>query len=202
MLLLQGDGLGGLAAAIALASICILALPAVLGGVLGYFALRKWSAAAGAIVGALLGGGMGYVAVMATFYESSFDPPVAITFETPPGYRHDDVILLEDPSAPEIPWTGLDVPFSSPTARMPVDRGGVARVRSLEALRTSDRRAFLATGEMALGFSTYPAPPGLSATSVVVFDFAPYGARREPELPYFDEGEALAIVLRAREAED
>lgn len=201
-LLLQGDGMGGLAAAIGLASLCILVVPAALGGALGYFALRKWSGALGALLGAVLGAGTGVVAVAATFYESTFDPPVAITFEAPPGYRHDDVILLEDPSAPEIPWTGPNLPFVSPEARLPVDRGGVLRVRSLLELQTNDREGFLATGERAWGFAMYPAPPGLSATSVVVFDFAPYGARREPELPYPDEAEALATVIRAREAED
>jgi hypothetical protein len=194
--------MGGLAAAIALASLCILAVPAGLGAVLGDFALRKWSGVAGALLGAVVGAVAGVVAVAATFYESAFDPPLAITFEVPPGYRHDDVILLEDPSAAPIPWSGLDVPFSSPSARLPVDRGGVVRVRSLLDLSANDRRAFLPSGEPSMGFASLPAPPGLSATSVVVFDFAPYGARREPALPYDGDPAALAAQIAAREAED
>jgi len=204
MLMFQGDGLGGLAAAISLASLCILVVPALLGAVAGYFALRRWNrGVVGAVVGALLGAVGGYIAVMATFYESTFDPPVEITFEVPAGFHHDDVVLVEDPTAPEIPWTGVDMPFRSRSARLPVPLGGVVRVRSIDELAGGDRRARLASGVESRGFVEQPTPPGMPQGTLLVFSFAPFDARHEPELPieFGDDPMTLSQILLARESE-
>jgi hypothetical protein len=195
-LMFQGDGLGGLAAAIGLASLCMVVLPALACGALGGRALRGRAPVAGWIGGAVIGGGLGFLAVTATFYESAWDPPLEIRFEAPPDFRHHTVFLLADPSvSTEIPWTGLDVPFSSPRAEMTLPSSGVVRVRSVDALSSHDRVAYLG-GRRSYGFSSRPAPAELGATSLVSFDFEPYTGGEDGE----DDPSALAERIRAREA--
>lgn len=192
----------GLAIAIFAASICMLVLPALMLGGLGYLALRRGKGGVlGAVIGVAVGLGLGALAVTYTFFESTWSPPLSITFVTPPGYVYDTVILLEDPTAAaEIPWTGAELPFSSRTATMPIPRSGVLRVRSVSDLMVNDRQALLSDGRRMWGMIMQPAPPGLGATQLVVFDFMAYGTNTEPDMSLMTP-EAVASVVRTREAE-
>ena len=196
------DGMEGLALAIFAASICMLVVPGLVLGAIGYLALRtKRGAAVGAVVGLAIGLGLGALAVTYTFFESTWDPPVHITFVTPPGYVHETVILLEDPTASlDIPWTGLEMPLASRSAIMTLPRSGVLRVRNVSDLMTNDRTAELSDGRHMWGMIMQPAPPGLGASQLIVFDFMMSGTRSEPDMGMMTP-EALAATIRAREAE-
>lgn len=196
------DGMEGLALAIFAASICIFVVPGLLLGAIGYFALRtKKGGAIGTVLGVVIGLGLGALGVTYTFFESTWDPPVHITFVTPPGYVHETVILLEDPTASlDIPWTGLEMPLSSRSAIMTLPRSGVLRVRSVSDLMTNDRTAELTDGRRMWGMIMQPAPPGLGASQLIVFDFMMSGTRSEPDMGMMTP-EALAATIRAREAE-
>lgn len=194
------DGMEGLALAIAIASLCILVTPALLFGGVGYFVMRKRAGVLGAVAGVALGLGLGALVVVATFMESTWSPPVELTLEAPPDLRHRSVILLEDASAPtEIPWSGLEIPLSSPSARLPIPASGILRVRSLELVRTHDRVVRLSSGEEALGMAFLNPPPGIRASQLMYFDFAPHPSP-EPDPSLMDPA-ALAAFVRAREAE-
>jgi hypothetical protein len=199
------DGMEGLAIAILGASLCLLVVPALVLAGLGYFALRNvggnkggaLGAAAGLVIGLLVGG----LVVTYTFFESTWNPPLEITFEMPAGYPHETVIMLEDPAATaDIPWTGLDAPLSTRSATIPIPRSGVLRVRSVTDLMTHDRAAHLSDGRVMMGMIMRPAPPGLSASQLVVFDFAAYGTAREPDMSMMTD-EVLTRTILAREAE-
>lgn len=193
------DGMEGLALAIAIASLCILVTPALLLGGVGYFVMRR-ARVLGALGGVALGLGLGALAVVATFMESTWNPPVELTLETAPDLRHRSVILLEDPNAlTEIPWSGAAIPLSAPSARLPIPASGILRVRSLELLRTHDRTVRLSSGEEAVGMVFLPAPPGVGASQLMYFDFVPYPSP-EPDPSRMDPA-ALAALIRAREAE-
>lgn len=182
---------------LAVASAAMLLLPGLCGGSLFYFALRgtRWAGLA-ASLGSLGGALLGFLAMVFLFYETRWDPPVEITFEVPPGYSHETVILLEDPSAEELAWSGL---FTE-RAFVAVPRGGVVRVRSVAPFFEHDRVAFLSTGERDLGISMMPAPPGLDgATRIVAFDFGtPPDTEEELSSLRADE---LRIVVQHRESE-
>lgn len=195
------DGMEGLAIAILLASICILLTPAMLLGGLGYFVLRKRAGIVGAAIGVCVGLGMGALIVVATFMESTWNPPVELTFEAPPDLRHRSVLLLEDPTvSTEIPWSGMEMPLSSPTARIAIPRSGFLRVRSLEMIRTHDRIVRLSSGEEAVGMAFLNPPPGLGATQLMYFDFVPGYPSTEADPSMMDPA-TLEAWVRAREAE-
>lgn len=190
----------GLAIAIAVASLAIVVVPAGLGGVLGYVALRKRQGALGALAGALLGGAGGVLGVTATFFEDTWSPPPSLTIEAPPGFAHEWVVFIADPSAgTAITWTGVDAPFTSRRARIAVPASGVLRVRDLGRIDGGGVRARLATGVEATGAVAKPAPPGIGPGRFVAYGFAPYPGR-EPDLGSLEPG-ALEALLRAREAE-
>jgi len=194
------DGMEGLALAILLASICILLTPALLFGGVGYFVLRKRAGILGAALGVALGLGLGALIVVATFMESTWNPPVELTLDVPPDLRHRSVLLLEDPTASaEIPWSGMEIPLSSPSAHLTIPASGFLRVRSLEMVRTHDRVVRLSTGETAWGMAFLNPPPGLGATQLMYFDFVAYPSP-EPD-PSLMDSVALEAWVRAREAE-
>ena len=89
--------------------------------------------------------------------------------------------------------------MSSPSARLTIPASGFLRVRSLEMVRTHDRVVRLSTGETAWGMAFLNAPPGLGATQLMYFDFAPYPSP-EPD-PSLMDPSALEAWARARAAE-
>lgn len=192
-----------LALAIAAASLALVAVPAVVFGSLGYVALRKRAGAAGAVgavLGALLGAGAGALAVTATFFESTWSPPIALRLDVPAGFRHEWVVLIADPAASaDVAWGGVDAPFLSRQGRLAVPMSGVVRVRDLGVLDGGDVEATLSTGQKQWGRAGLNAPPGVGPGRLVAFSFAPYPGR-EPDLGALDPA-ALGALLREREAE-
>lgn len=190
------DGMEGLALAILGVSVLMLAAAIVAGAWIGR---RLFGGTAGMVAGACVGLVLGVLAVIATFFETTWDPPRTLTLAAPPGVVHRSAILLEDSAADvALDWQGWDAPLMSPSATLALPPSGLLRVQSLEALRIHDREVFLASGERAVGMAMLRAPPGIGATDVMIFEFGPH----DPALP--DPSamtpEALAAMIRAREA--
>ncbi len=74
----------------------------------------------------------GVLAVMATFYESTWSPAPELTLQLPAGYSQPWVYVLEDTAAGSVlPWTGTDLPFSTKRATLRVPPSGVVRLKDL-----------------------------------------------------------------------
>ena len=196
---MRGDGMDGLALAIVLASLCILIAPALVFGSLGYVAARKRRGWLGALIGVVIGLGAGAVGVVATFMESTWDPPGELTLEVPPGFAHEWVLILADPTvSTEIDWRGLDVPLMARTASLAVPPSGVVRVRALGMVDGGDVRAQLSSGETQWGIVAMSAPSGVGAGRVVAYCFRPYPFC-QPDLTPTDPDALRALILE-REA--
>lgn len=147
----------------------------------------------------ILGGVLGVCGSCATFYEDTWSPPPTLTFETPPGFRYDDVMLIEDPrSTTTIRWTGFDVPFSSRGARLVVPSSGIVRVRSLRTLQEMRVEGRLSTGETERGGGAGPLPASLGRGVYAIFNFGPWD-EHHPGLSDLPEA-ALGPAVLAREA--
>jgi hypothetical protein len=135
----MGDGASGLAMLIGLVIVVVVvastALPAWLG--------RRRFGLPGLLVFGALGMAASVLYVIATFYEDTWSPPLALTFEAPPGVKHKLVRVIEDPGAPPIVVTGRKLPFTQRHARLVVPADGIVRVRDLAPLRGEDVRAYL-----------------------------------------------------------
>lgn len=191
--------MGGLAVAILLASLCIGLVPSMLLGALTFFVLRKTRARwPGAIVAALLGAGVGALAVTATFYESVWEPPSPLVFEVPPGFRHESVVLILDPTvSAEVDWSGVSMPFVARRGRVTVPASGVVRLRELDSLTLTQVDASLSTNVPSTGRSGFSDP---TVGYGLVYLFVPSGAAREPDLGALEPA-ALVALIREREAE-
>lgn len=188
--------MGGLAWAIAAASLCLLVAPALIGGALGYFVLRKRAGWLGAVLGALGGVVLGGLGVAATFYESSWSPPSTLIIDAP-GLRHSQVIFVEDAAAAnDVVWTGFSMPFTARAGRVTVPASGVIRVRTTAWIYGREVRASLTTGQTETGLSVLEAP---GVGHLVVLDFAPYPAA-VPDISSLTPAE-LARMVTEREAE-
>ncbi len=198
-----GDGMGGLALAIFAAMVAmVVGAIVVLGG--GSFLIARLAGAtlgralAVGALGALVGVGIGLLAVTATFYESTFSPPPAVRFELAPGADPRWIVLLEDPQrgAP-LAWSGVRAPFLGRTATVAVPASGIARVKSLSGLAGSaDAAAIWPDGATSVGFAGGPAPPGANAAQFCAWTKEPWEGPGD-ELPMGDE---LARYIREREA--
>ena len=195
----MGDGADGLAAAIFGAMICMVLLPASLLGGVGYLLARRrrWI---GALVGVAIGLSGGALAVLGTFYESTWSPPPTLTVDVPPGFAHEWVYVVSDPRVTtELAWTGHDLPFTSRHADIAVPRSGVVRLRSVESLENGAIEATLThpggTSPHSVAFAALTLPTG---GRVIAIGFARWPGR-EPE-PSGDP-DALAARITALEAE-
>lgn len=190
----------GLAIAIGVASLLMVAVPTGLLGGLGYLVLRPRAPMLGAVLGALLGASGGVLVTLATFFESTWSPPPTLRFEVPAGFRHEWVVLIVDPAATaEVAWTGVDAPFLSRHGRLAVPLSGVVRVRDLGAIDGGDVNASLSTGPTSWGRAALNAPPAVGPSRLVAFNFVPYPGT-EPDLGALSPAE-LTALLHAREAE-
>lgn len=197
-----GDGLNGLAMAIAIAAGLMICVPFLIGVLIGRrvhgSSLKRWSIAAG--IGAL-GAGIGVLAVIATFFESTWEPPLRVKLNTPPGFAHDWIFLLEDPSVSnELRWTGVRIPFFTRTTEIKVPPSGVVRVRELGELGRAPVDEVTSAGVAPLNYGGGPAPEGVSAKTYVVLGRSratnPASAVEEPP---FGDNTALARYILKRE---
>ena len=194
------SGEDGLAAAIGLAMVCMIAGSIAVLGTIGWAITRKKKGAAGAIGGIALGALVGVAMVYFTFYQEDYPgahaAPPRLDFEVPAGFAHDWVVLIEDPNAPtEIEWAeGEQVGFVT------VPSSGVVRVRSMAGLEYPDarllRRLF---GGYLEGRDSRP-PIAELGGSVWMFRFRPSNELTEPDLGGMSDDELVARV-RALEGE-
>ena len=151
---------------------------------------------------ALAGAGLGWLLVIATFYESTLWPPPRLSLTAAPGFDAPVVILLEDSGAARtLEWQGGALPFSTPAAGIAVPPSGIVRIRSFgpigargyfEVTWFDGRRGFLVGGG---NFG----PPGTAATSYQIL--APPDARPEEPAqgPQSSDPPAVAAYIAQRE---
>jgi hypothetical protein len=200
-----GDGLNGLAAAIAVAALALLLGGAALGFALarGVGRAKGWTGArtrAVASLAAAAGLALGGLAVVATFFESTFEPPPRLELAVPAGYAHVWTVLLEDPRAPDaLRWEGASLPFAQRRAALAVPPSGIVRVRDLgDARGRGDLDVRWSDGHVANGIGGGPAPEGTGATAYVAVDRAEPGASGPgAELP--SDPAAFAAWIAGRE---
>ncbi len=195
-----GDGLDGLAAAIFGAMICMVLLPASLLGGVGYLLARRRRGWIGALVGVAIGVVGGALAVVGTFYESTWSPPPTLTVDVPPTFAHEWIYVVSDPGvATELAWTGHDLPFTSRHAEIAVPRSGVVHLRSVASLENGAIEATLthpgASSPRSVGFAALTLPGG---GRVIAIGFARWPGR-EPQPP--DDPDALAARIATLETE-
>lgn len=201
-----GDGLGGLAMAIFIVMLAMVAggfaILFLIGRAIGRrMGLSRGRRVALGIVSGVGGILLGLLAVAATFFESSWAPPPALTVVIPPGFEHRWVILLEDPRAPtRVEWRGAELPFQGRSATLAVPPSGIMRVQSLVTMAgRGDLQVSWSDGSSATGVGGGPVPLGLGATNYVAL------LRGEPvpgdaeEPPWHDQTK-MAEYFKQREA--
>ncbi len=171
----------GMALAILVAMALMASIPGVVLGALGYLWGRRRrrrdpSARAPWLLG-LLGFGLGVagglLAIVFTFYESTFDPEMV--FETPDDFEHHAIFVVEDPSSSR----SLDWDVTHMQAHLRVPGTGVVRISDLEDFVGGPLNARLASGEPNRGASARPPPAPLPGRSVLCFSFESLG---DPEV--------------------
>jgi hypothetical protein len=147
---------------------------------------------------ALAGAGLGWILVMATFFESSWAPPPRLSLATPAGFDAPVVILLEDPRAPTIvAWRDSALPFTAATAEIDVPSSGIVRVRSFGAMAgRADLDVIWPGGMQGFGAGGGPGPPGTGADAYLIVE--------RPDAPpsdglQFSDPTAVAAYVAQRE---
>ena len=189
------DGFEGLAAAIFLAMICMVVVPVLVFGALGWLATRKKKGWVGALAGAALGVTIGAGLIAYTFYADDLTR-TQLEFSVPSDFAHDWVVLMEDPSSTvDITWSrgGL-----APRGTLSVPSNGVVRLRTLEGVTGEDVEARLADGRPAMGGMARPNFPELGGGYLVMYSFRAYGDETEPDFQNMVDDE---IVARIRQLE-
>jgi hypothetical protein len=152
----------------------------------------------------VIGFGGGVLGVIATFYENTWAPPPVVTFNVPPDFNQNWVILLEDRSIPvQLVWAGGKIPFFGKKTLIDVPSSGIVRVRDLSGLYSALVRARWNDRSYSSHFAGGgPAPKSSGATSYVAFSRDPPDAEPDPDEyerePFHDEA-AFAAYIAARE---
>jgi hypothetical protein len=196
---------GGLATAILIGMVLIVGAGLFFALVFSKMLARRfgWSggkrSAATLALGAL-GVGAGVVAVIATFYESTFQPPPQVTFTAPPGFTHTWVFVLEDRASPNaLVWTGADIPFVGKKTQIIVPPSGIVRVRDMTGLSGRvDTRVLWSDGATSTGQGGGPAPKSTGAVSYSGYNRITRG-RDEGADPPAGNDEAFGAYIAARE---
>jgi hypothetical protein len=129
-----------------------------------------------AIASATLGTALGFVAVAATFFESSFSPSNRLVLHLSPEMKHEWIVLLEKPGATEsLKWRGANLPFMSKTADINVPASGVVIVDSLDSAGGGFAQAYNSKDELFPSQSGGPAPHDSGYTI--------YAAYLRPDVP-------------------
>ena len=168
-----GDQAGGLALAILIVMVLI-----VVGAVALFFLVARRLTRNLApsrrrlVVGLMIlaGAGAGWMAVMATFYESSFSPPPRLHLVTAPGFDAPAVVFLEDPRAPAaVEWQDSWLPFTAATATVEVPPSGIVRVRGFGLMAgRADLDVIWSSGMQGWGAGGGPGPHSLGANAYLV----------------------------------
>ncbi len=194
-----GDQGNGLALAIGIVMLLIIFGCGFLLWLIARFLTRKVSPQRRGVVTILLtlaGLGIGWLVMMATFYESSFDPPPELRLTAAPGMDARWIMLLEDPRGQELRWTSSVLPFTSTTANLTVPRSGIVRLRSFGPMAgRADLTVTWSSGQSG-GAGGGPGPPGTGASSYMILPH-PNEMDAMVDSPY--DGAALAAYIAERE---
>jgi hypothetical protein len=198
-----GDGMGGLAIAILFASVLLFTAPAaILFFIAMALAKKNKYRVPIAIASATFGTAIGFVAVAATFFESSFSPSNRLVLHLSPDLKHEWVVLLEKPGATEsLKWRGANLPFLSKTAEIKMPLSGVVIVDSLEHAGGGFAQAYNVKDELFPGQSGGPAPQGSGYTTYLAFlrpDLSTNPAYVHPEPQSLNDATEFASFLRER----
>jgi hypothetical protein len=193
-----GDGMGGLAVAILIGSVLLFVAPAaILFFIAMALAKKSKYRVPIAIASATLGTALGFVAVAATFFESSFTPSNRLVLHFSPEMKHEWIVLLEKPGATEsLKWRGSNLPFMSKTAEIKVPASGVVIVDSLEGGSGGYAQAYDTKGELFPGQGGGPAPRG-SGYAIFVAYLRPNASTDSP-LRSLNETADFAMFLKER----
>jgi hypothetical protein len=165
------------------------------------FAKKSKYRVAIALASVTLGTALGFVAVAATFFESSVSPPNRLILQLSPEMKHMWVVLLEKPGATQsLAWRGTDLPFMSRSASVTVPVSGVVIVDSLIGAGGGYAQAYGSADELFPGQSGGPAPPGSGFTAYLAFQRpeATVGDSQPPDLPSLNDAIEFAAFLKAR----
>ena len=170
-----GDQGSGLALAIFLAMVLMVLGATALFALAARMFTRKLTPARRHLVTlpiALVGAGVGWLLVLATFYESSWSPRPRLSLAAAAGFDAPVVVLLEDPRASRtIEWRSGRLPFTTATAEIAVPPEGIVRMRSLG--RMSGRTnidAIWPDGRPSPAAASGPGPPGTGARAYLVIE--------------------------------
>jgi hypothetical protein len=197
---MDGDGSSGLALAIAVA-IALLVLGAMVAFVsVGRATSRKLAPRRRRLVVGgmgLVGIGIGWILVMATFFEASWAPPPQLHVVTPGEFSAPVVILLEDPEARQgLKWRETWLPFTAPTAEIVVPHNGIVRVRSFGPMKgRADLDTVWSSGTQGFGAGGGPGPPGSGATSYLIIERPDVSAANAVQ--FYDTAALAAYVEQA-----
>ena len=151
------------------------------------------------VLTALVGAGLGWLWVMATFYESSWSPPPQLQLAIAPGFDAPVVLILEDRGARQrVQLHESILPFTRSTAQIAVPSSGIVRVHDLDAVQgRADLSIVWPDGTESFGAGGGPSPPGIGATTYMMIarEGAPAGEADRLSL----SPEALAAYVRQRE---
>lgn len=199
-----GDQGNGLAMAIGIVMILM-----VLGAVAAFFLIGRAIARRvaprrrGPVIAAtmVLGVVAGWMAVTATFYESTWSPPPSLRLVTAPGFSQPRVILLEDPrSTQSLAVRESRLPFMATVAEVDVPASGIVRVRDLSAVAgRMDLGVQWSDGMQGFGAGGGPAPPGTGARSYLLIPH-PNAATPPGDLVQAGEPAAFAAYVAEKEA--
>lgn len=195
-----GDQGNGLAIAIGLAMLLIILGCALLLWLVARYLTRNAPPKRRGALALLLtaaGLGIGWMVMMATFYESAFDPPPELRLTAAPGMDAPWIVLLEDPRGQVLEWRSSVLPFTATTADLTVPRSGVVRLRSFGPMAgRMDLEVSWSNGPSGLGAAGGPAPPGSGATAYMIVRHPSRAASTED--PPYDEA-WLPAYINARE---
>jgi hypothetical protein len=194
----------GLAQAIGILLILIVLGGLLLGVLLGRSLARRLGWSGAKMLLATLGLGAigvvgGVLVVIATFRQDIWAPPRQVTFNAPPGFTQDWVILLQDRrlGSTQLVWQGVEIPFVGKKTVIDVPPSGIVRVRDLSELRGPPGiRVLWSDGSCHNGQAHGPAPRSTGATSYSAFNRVEADCRAHP--PFLDD-EALGAYIALRE---
>lgn len=196
-----GDGASGLAMAIVIAMVLLVAGAAVVIALLSRAFTRNMPPARRRIVmvvAAVLGAGIGWMAMMATFFESSWSPPPQLRIAAPAGFEAPVVILLQDRRARlGIETTGGWLPFTAATAVVSVPSSGIVRVNSFGGIGgRGDLDVVWPDGQHSFGAGGGPAPPGSGAEAYLI---VAHPGPQAPEILQSSDPAVMAAYIAERE---
>jgi hypothetical protein len=195
----------GLAKAIGILAILIVVGGLLLGVMLSRILARRlgWSGAklllATLTLGAI-GVGGGVLIVIANFREDIWAPSPEVTFNAPPGFTQNWVILLEDRSSSvQLVWEGMEIPFFAKKTVIDVPSSGIVRLRDLSGLRgPRGTNVLWNDGSHYSGYAGGPAPKSTGAISYSAFNRGEVVGTGQGDPPFADDA-ALGAYIAARE---